>query len=212
MLTPVVLLPSLWILRHLTQGLLEKINAAFMTLIIFVFIGAGTYWTYAESPQEYTKFLTERGFETNARVLNIRHETSILNGGSYDEVEIEFQDQEGTPLKANYLSISRRFFPPVQEPITLPAVGDTLRIAYFPTVESGLVVLTDAKKSLYGAKLECIDAQLSLRKSELRYRHEDVPTWSDAQALRNSINAILPLDCIDLKERDRLRDLKEKLK
>lgn len=211
-LTPFILLPTLWILRRFFQDALERVNSALVTLIIFGATAAGTYWMFEESPREYVGFLAERGFETDATVLAIQHGDSFLYGGAYDDVEISYRDEAGFEQKASYVSLPRRFYPAIQEPIVPPDAGDKLRIRFFPTVETGFIVLTNAKKSTYGAKLECNEALLVLTTAQLRYRHDDFPTVADRAFLKAAIDAILPLDCIDLKERDQLRDLKEKLK
>jgi hypothetical protein len=212
MLTPILLLMILMLLLRFLQGALERFNAALITLALLAAVAGGTYWAFEESPPHYFSFLAQNGVETDAEVIAISHGDSFLLGGPYAEVEITYQNSQGTPIKANYISMSRRFFPRLQEPITPPDVGDHLRILYFPNVESGFLILTDAKKSTYGAKLECNEAQLVLHKAEFRYRNIDFPTPADRESVRNAIDALLPLDCIDLTERDRIRELNEKLK
>lgn len=216
MLTPLVLFPLLWVFRSILSALFQntfsKINAAFVTLVILVATAAGTYWMFVESPKSYATFLTVRGYETDATVTAIRAGNSVLTGGPYSEVEFTYKNQQGLQFTQNYISIPRRFYPILQKPILLPEIGTMLRIRMPTTVDSGFVVLTDSKKSTYGEKLECNETRLVLSKAELRHRKEDFPSQTVVKAYRDAINQVLELNCIDLKERDRLREILGRLK
>ncbi len=201
-ITPVFLFPTYFLVVRLFRRPLERINAALLFLFATVIIFGVTYVNFAEGPALYIGYLENNGVETDAVVNAIDGET----------IELTFKGENDEEEKVLYTAQARRFFPLAEEPIAMPDKLDRARIAYYPGVESGFIILKDPKKSTYGAKISCDEATQVLKRAETAFRFEQFPSPERHTAYLASIESFLSLSCGDMTERERIREILANLK
>ena len=209
-LTPVILFPIFWFIAHLLRENLERYHSGLVFLITCAAVGAMTYENFVDGPDRYAEFLAAKGVETEAYVTGVTANESSLNG-TENNVSISFSDQDGEKVEFTYGPHARRFYPPVEQPVIPPGVGDRIRIRYFPGVPLTFIVLSDPKTSVYGAKIACDQAKRVLAAAEKAYNFEQFASAERRINYRNAIEKISSMDCIDFKERERLQEILPKL-
>ncbi len=201
-ITPLLLFPVYFLIIRIFRTQLEKTNAALLFLFAMVIIFGVTYVNFTAGPGLYIKYLESKGVETDAVVSDIDGEN----------IELTFKGKDDEEEKVTYTAHTRRFYPPVQEPVAMPDKLDRARIVYYPGVESGFVLLTDPKKSSYGLKIACNDATRLLKLAENAFRFEQFPSPDRHNVYRTSIELVLSMSCGDTTERERIREILVNLK
>lgn len=204
-ITPVILFPIFWIVAHFLRNNLEQMHSGLGFLFFCAALGGLTYVNFTQGPDHYFDFLERRGVEVNAKVTSVKKATSLLAIDGSDEVGLTFQNETGTTFEMSYVSHDRRFYPPVEQPVTPPEPGDRIRIRYFPGAESGFVVLSDSQKSEYGRRIICGQAKNFLLAAEKGFRAEDFPSGERRQKFKTAIGTAIGLGCLDFKETERIR-------
>lgn len=201
MLTPFILLPIFFLFAQIFRDALERVNSALVFFIAIIVIAAVTYFNVTSGADKYAEYLFQNGIETDAKVSEVQDQ----------DVTLKFRGAAGDIEVVKYSPKKRRFYPPIEEPVVAPDDGDTVRIVYYPGVESALLVLSDPHKSTYGSKLACGEAARALTMAENAYRIQQFPSPEQRTAYRSAIENAIALVCFDTKERERYRELLSKL-
>ncbi len=209
--TPFILFPVFFLIAHLIRNNLENIHSGLLFLAICGVIGAITYENFVRGPEHYNSFLEQRGAELDAAVTVIKKSESIFPSEDGNEVAISFQDESGTTIETSYMTHDRRYFPPLHAPVVPPEPGDRIRIRYYPGAETGFLVLSDPKKSIYGGKIACNEAKHQLAVAEKGFRFEDYASAERRSAFRKAIDTAIGMNCLDIKESERVRAFLPKL-
>ncbi len=201
-ITPILLFPIFFLGMRIFRQKLEKTNSALLFFFATFLIGIVTYINFTQGPALYTGYLEKKGVETDSVA------TSIVG----DKAELSFTGKNGEEEKVTFSPHSWRFHPQVEEPIAVPAKGDQVRIMYYPGVESSFIILADAKKSSYGAKIACNEATRVLKLAEAGYRYAQFPGPEKHAAFKLAIENMLAWSCGSIDERERLSDILPNLK
>lgn len=203
-LTPFILFTVFLILSQILREQLEKVNSALIFFIAMGAVGFATYENFRQGPEVYAGFLKAKGQETDAFVKEVKKTKPLFSSTEVDEVVLSFNDDED---RVTYVAQARRFFPTVEEPFQTPEVRSKVRIAYYPGVESGFIILSDPGKSSFGSKLACGEQLRVLKLSENAFKFEQFPSAEKRAAYKNAIETALSLGCIEsMSEREHYRD------
>lgn len=208
--TPLILFLVFWFIAHLLRENLERYHSGLVFLVTCAAVSAITYENFVDGPDGYAAFLAAKGVETDAYVTAVTVNSSTLSGDEND-VSVSFEEENGEKNEFSYGPHARRFYPPIEQPVIPPGVGDRIRIRYFPGAARAFIVLSNPKASVYGMKIACDEAKRALAAAEKAYRFEQFPSGERRLGYKNAIEKMTSIDCVDSKERERLREALPKL-